>query len=56
MKILHIINEGLSPLPERIIDVQSRDNEVRVVELSKKDISYESVINDIFSHDRVISW
>lgn len=56
MKILHIINDSLSHTSKQIIDIQSRDNEVRVIELSKKEMSYESVIDDIFSHDRVISW
>ncbi len=56
MKILHIINNGLSDLPKKIIDIQSKDNEVKVIQLSKKGISYEVVIDDIFSYDRVVSW
>ena len=56
MKILHIINNGLTDLPKKIIEAQSRDNEVKVIELSRKKVSYEAVIDDIFSHDRVVSW
>jgi hypothetical protein len=56
MKILHIINNGLTDLPKQIIEFQSRDHEVKVIELSKKKVSYEAIIDDIFSHDRVVSW
>jgi len=55
MKILHILNDGPTDMSGKIIDVQSKDNEVKVIELAKKD-SYESLIDDIFSHDRVVSW
>jgi hypothetical protein len=56
MKILHILNDGPTDLSSKMIDAQSKDYEVKVVELSKKEISYEAIIDDIFSHDRVISW
>jgi hypothetical protein len=55
MKILHILNDGQSGLSSQIINVQSKDNEVKVVDLSKEK-SYEGIIEDIFSYDRVISW
>ncbi|MBI4689980.1 MAG: hypothetical protein HY754_06900 [Nitrospirae bacterium] len=56
MKILHILSDGPAKLSDQIIGVQSKGNEVKVIDLSKKGISYESVVDDIFSHDRVISW
>jgi hypothetical protein len=56
MKVLHILNDGPTKLSDQIISVQSKDNEVKVVDLSKKASSYESIIDDIFSYDRVISW
>jgi hypothetical protein len=56
MKILHIINDRPSDLSDTIIALQAKEHEVKVVEMSKKDRSYESIIDDIFSHDRVISW
>jgi len=40
----------------RIIEQQSKKNEVKVINLTKKNISYDGVIDDIFSHDKVISW
>ncbi|MDA8432356.1 MAG: hypothetical protein M0Z60_05255 [Nitrospiraceae bacterium] len=56
MKILHILNDGPSGLSARIIREQSREHDIRVVDISKRDVSYESIVEDIFSHDRVISW
>lgn len=56
MKILHILNDGPTDLSSKMIDAQSKDYEVKVVELSKKEISYEAIIDDIFSYDKVLSW
>ena len=56
MKILHILNDGTSTLSERIISVQSEDNEIKIIDLQKKEASYEDIIDDIFSNERVISW
>ncbi|MBI4680958.1 MAG: hypothetical protein HY753_07090 [Nitrospirae bacterium] len=56
MKILHILNDGPEDVSTKVINEQSKDNEVKVIDLSKKSVSYESVIDDIFSSDRVISW
>lgn len=56
MKILHIINDSPSKLSDEIISVQSKDNDVKVIHLANKEVSYESIIDDIFAHDRVISW
>jgi hypothetical protein len=56
MKILYIINDNQTNLSRQIIDAQSKDNEIKVIELSKKEVSYEAIIDDIFSYDRVSSW
>jgi hypothetical protein len=56
MRILHILNDGHSKLPDQIIGVQSKEHEVRVVDLSKKEVSYEDIIDAVFSYDRVVSW
>lgn len=55
MKILHILNDGPTDLSTRIIEEQKKGHELKVVELSKID-SYDALVDDIFSHDRVISW
>jgi hypothetical protein len=56
MKILHILNDGQTKLSDQIIGVQSRENEVKIIDLTKKEASYESIVDDIFSYDKVISW
>lgn len=56
MKILHILNDGPARLSDQIIGAQSKDNEVKVIDLSKKEVSYESIVDDLFSYDRVVSW
>lgn len=56
MTILHILNDGPTKLSNQIINVQSKDNEVKVVDLSKKPVSYENIVDEIFSSDKVISW
>lgn len=56
MKILHIFNDGHNTLAERIARTQAENNEVDIIDLTVNDISYERVIDAIFSHDRVMSW
>jgi len=56
MKILHILNDGPTELSTKIIEGQNRDNEVKVVNLSKKEMTYEALVDEIFSSERVISW
>jgi len=45
MKILHILNDGPTDLSAKIIQTQSKEHEVKVIELSKKG-SYESLIDE----------
>jgi len=54
--ILHILNDGPTELSGQIIDFHSRECHIEVVDLKKKDLSYEDLVDKIFSCDRVISW
>ncbi len=56
MHILHILNDGPTELSDQMIDVHSRECDVDVVNLVKMEISYEELVDKIFSCDRVISW
>lgn len=56
MKILHLLSDGPDSLSGQIIDLQSRKHEVTVIDLSKRDVPYERIIDEIFTHDKVISW
>ena len=54
MKVLHILNDGATDISTQVIDAQKNDNEVKVLELSG--VSHEDLVDEIFAHDRVISW
>ncbi len=54
--ILHILNDGPTDLSDQIIDVHSRECSIEVVDLKKMEITYEDLVEKIFSSDRVISW
>lgn len=56
MKILHILNDGEDALTSRIVAAQVLLHEVRVVDLRCGDLPYERIVEEIFAHDKVISW
>ena len=56
MRILHILNDGPSDLADTIIREQQKVHEVRIIDLSMMAVSYDVIIDLIFSYDRVISW
>lgn len=56
LRVLHILNDGPDELAERVIAVHARAHHVRVIDLSKGDVPYERLVDEIFAHDRVISW
>ncbi|GAB4389602.1 MAG: hypothetical protein Kow0025_15970 [Thermodesulfovibrionales bacterium] len=56
MKILHILVDGPTDLSSRIIEAQAKEHQTKVIDLSKKQASYEAIIDEIASSDRVISW
>jgi hypothetical protein len=41
---------------KKIIEVQTAGNQVKIIELYKGGISYDSLIADVFSHDRIFCW
>ncbi len=63
-QVLHILNDGPDELSDQIIDAHSREckvevvdlNKIEVVDLNKKEISYEELIEKIFSCEQVVSW
>ncbi len=56
MKILHLLKDGPTALSDQIISVESKEHDVKVIDFSKGAVSYESLVDDIFAYDRVISW
>lgn len=56
MKILHLLNDGPTTLSGQVISVESGEHDVKVIDMSKGVASYDSIVDDIFAHDRVMSW
>lgn len=56
MRILFLLTEGPDGLSRRIIDAQAGKHEVTVIDLSRGEVPYETVVDEIWRHDRVISW
>lgn len=56
MKILNILNDGPSELSTKMIEGQSGQGDVKTVDLTKGDLSYGELVEEIFSNDRVMSW
>ncbi len=56
MTVLFLLARGPDPLSSLIIQAQEREHQVTVVDLSSPEVSYDTVIDEIAAHDRVISW
>lgn len=56
MKILHLIHGNPDVSTQRVIEQQAKEHQVKVVDLSKQDVSYEALVEEIFAHEKVISW
>jgi len=56
LRILHLLNDGGDELSARIIEAHARDHQVRVVNLRERELSYEHLVDEIFAHDKVVSW
>lgn len=56
MKILHLLSDGQTGLSTKIIETQSKEHTVKVIDMSKKAVSYEAIVDEIFTNDRVINW
>ncbi len=56
MKILHILRSEPDGNVEKFMDVITDGDESKVQELYKADINWSTLVDDIFSHDKVICW
>lgn len=56
MKILHILKEEPDESIRKIIEVQSKNNEVKTIELYRGNVNYEELVDLIFQYDKVICW
>ncbi|MCL4457945.1 MAG: hypothetical protein M1147_05260 [Nitrospirae bacterium] len=56
MKVLHLLKSEPDETANGVIDVHKAKYDVKVIDLANGDFSYESLVEDIFNYDRVISW
>lgn len=56
MKILHLIHGNPDTSTQRMIERHAMEHQVKVIDLSKQDVSYEALVEEIFAHEKVISW
>jgi hypothetical protein len=56
MKILHILRTAPDATTAMIIEVQSAGNEAKIIDLTKGGISYDKLVADVFSRDKVFCW
>ncbi len=56
MKILHILSDGPSALSSGIIEAQLAGHQIKIIDLSKKEVPYDAVIDEIAACDKVVSW
>ncbi len=56
MKILHILRTQPDQTVETLIKSSTNGDEPKAAELYKTDIDWAALVDDIFAHDKVISW
>ena len=56
MKILYILNDGVSASFNEWIEALAGEHQIEVIDLRKKEIQDDALVDKIFSSDRVISW
>ncbi|HJX16651.1 MAG TPA: hypothetical protein VJ437_00490 [Acidiferrobacterales bacterium] len=56
MKILYLLNDGVNASSREWIEALAGDHQVEVIDLRKKEIAYDALVDKIFASDKVISW
>lgn len=56
MLVLHILNDGPTEDADSIIKEQMLNHKVKLVDLSRHEISYEQLVKLIEQYDRIFSW
>ncbi len=55
-KMLFLLNDGPDALSGAWIEALSRHCELEVIDLSKKEVPYDALVDKIFACDKVMSW
>ena len=56
MKTLHILRSAPDEMIEKLIKVVTHEDPSTVRALYKGDIDWSALVDDIFTHDKVICW
>ncbi len=56
MKILHIIKEEADASTKKIIELMRTGNDVTIIELCQKPVSYDELVAKVFAADKVFCW
>jgi hypothetical protein len=56
VKILYLLNDGVNASSSEWIEALAGDHQVEVIDLGKKEIPYDALVDKIFASDKVISW
>jgi hypothetical protein len=56
VKILHILKKEPDTSTKKIIKTQAAGNDVKTIELYGGETSYEKLVADVFSSDKVFCW
>jgi hypothetical protein len=56
MKILHILKSEPDETVEKFCEIISRENEASVIGLYEKKVDWHGLVDQIYSHDKVICW
>ncbi|MFH1603664.1 MAG: hypothetical protein ABIH03_07135 [Pseudomonadota bacterium] len=56
VKMLFLLNDGPDASSSAWIEALSQKCEVEVIDLARKEVSYDALVEKIFTCDRLISW
>ncbi len=56
MKVLNIVRSAPDDFEKKLIDTFSEGETDKVITLHEGNVDWSSLVDDIFSHDRIICW
>jgi len=56
VKMLFLLNDGPDASSGAWIEALSRNCEVEVIDLARKEVPYDALVDKIFASEKVVSW
>ena len=56
VKMLLLLNDGSDASSGALIEALSRNCQVEVIDLARKEVPYDALVDKIFASEKVISW